>query len=171
MTTDDMAAVHGITTAQASYAAARLIDRGYLEREERGCFSLTASGHIAAKNKMKIVSGPRGPLKGSRKPTADGIRQRAWNVMRIKRSFTLPDLLLVVATGAERNAQVSLQEFLRALRKSGHIGLTGRLVDGTRHGQRYREYQLVRNTGHYAPSLVRSETAVLDNNTGAEVEI
>lgn len=61
-TIDQLAHALPLSHRQISNGAAALINRGYLDRIEAGCYSLTSEGVAAAQRNEKITSGPIGPL-------------------------------------------------------------------------------------------------------------
>ena len=122
----------GLTRRQASRAARLLIRKGLVERVEVGCFRLTPDGERAVTDGIEITAGPNAPLETVRRPMVDTLRQRAWTAMRIKRAFTIADLLVAGTQGSERNAAHNLQIYLRNLARAGVVRRMKRRVAGTR---------------------------------------
>lgn len=79
---------------------------------------------------------------------------KTWNAMRMLRHFTVGELTAVVAT----STQHSVANYASALSSAGFLRMR-RTADGP------ALYQLVRNTGPVAPSIVDRRRAVYDHNT------
>lgn len=95
-----------------------------------------------------------------------GLRQRAWWVMRRRISFTLPELLSTLADGTERDATSNLGKYLRALAKAGIIRLEPERQAGTAlTSPGYHRYQLIINKGRKAPVWRASGNTVFDPNS------
>ena len=60
------------------------------------------------------------------KANENGLRMRAWWVMRRRVEFTVPELLATVADGTEGDAHRNLQHYLRALQRAGIVAALGR---------------------------------------------
>ena len=96
-----------------------------------------------------------------------GLRQRAWWVMRRRIIFTLPELLLTLADGKERDATSNLGKYLRALGKAGIIKREADRQSGialTSNG--HIRYQLIINSGRKAPVWRAKSGTVFDPNSG-----
>ncbi|WP_170431904.1 hypothetical protein [Ruegeria arenilitoris] len=157
---------------QISDAASALVRRGYVERVETGCFQLTGNGLIAAQSHEQITSGPNGAISVTRKTGANTLRQRAWNVMRIQRRFTIPDLLTAAATGEEALAANNLQRYCRQLCRAGILRKLPKRQRGsalTSNG--YTQFTLVQDLGHLAPVYRGKTKAVFDHNSGKEMAL
>ncbi len=161
-----------LTRRQVTDAAFVLARKGFVKRVRTGCFRLTLAGELAVASGVVITSGPNAPFEAARRPMADTLRQRAWTAMRIQRGFTINDLLVASADGAERNAVRNLQRYLAALSTAGVVRRMKRRVAGTRLGSGgFLKYQLLMDLGEIAP-VVRSARGVLhDHNSGLELTL
>lgn len=95
-----------------------------------------------------------------------GLRQRAWWVMRRRISFTLPELLATLADGTERDAAGNLRKYISALVLAGIIKREAERQPGaalTSNG--YHRYQLVVNAGRKAPVWRAKNGTVYDPNS------
>lgn len=107
--------------------------------------------------------------RGRGRPPADkgrGLRERAWWLMRTRPAFTLDDLLLTLAEGAERDPASNLGRYIRGLERVGVLQRLQRRIPGrapTSNG--HVIWRLVRDLGRAAP-LVRA-AGVWDPNAGA----
>lgn len=96
-----------------------------------------------------------------------GLRQRAWWVMRRRISFALPELLLTLADGTERDAASNLGKYLRALAKAGIVKReAGRQAGTALTSNGHIRYQLIINAGREAPVWRVKADAVYDPNSG-----
>jgi DNA-binding MarR family transcriptional regulator len=155
----------GLTTVQVSKAAALLIGRGYIERVDRGCFQLTEAGRAARDQGVTIESGVTGPTRALGKPRRTSIRQRAWNAMRITRTFTVPEIVTAVARAGDGNIEENLRRYVRELATAGYLSRGARRRPGTAPGSNgFPVYSLVRDTGPVAPVWSQKHRAIHDFN-------
>ena len=92
----------------------KLRKHGFLEKTERGCYKLTRAGRAFVAQGAKLRSGPQGPRTG-RVVQQGSLRARAWAAMRIKRKFSIADLVMLCARGGERDIVSNIGKYLRAL--------------------------------------------------------
>ena len=160
----------GLSRHQISMAATALITKGLLERTEVGCFQLTDEGRAAQACGLQITSGPNGPISADRKPLINTLRQRAWNVIRMKRKFAIPDLLIAATMGDELMAKNNLQRFCRALCRAGVIRqLPSKQRGDALSSPGFSRYALVDDLGPIAPSYRQSRSALFDHNAQKEL--
>ena len=171
LTVAELAEQLDLTTEQVSQAAGLLVRRGLLERVVRGCFQLTTEGADAVAAGIEIKSGPAN-LTERKVPTRGrpSLQQRAWNVMRLRRRFTVPELVMVAAKDDDAGPDDTVQRYLRALARAGFAQVVDRRPEGRR-AAICKVYALLKDTGHVAPSVVRRGRAVFDHNTGEEVAL
>lgn len=158
-----------LTRRQVSDAAAALLRREYLMRMARGCYQLTSAGQAAAAAGEVITSGPRGPH-GKVRIVRNTIRDRAWRAMRIRRRFTIRDLVADARTEADAAPENNLQRYVAALGKAGYLIETPRRAKGVvRSSNGFKIWCLVRNTGPQAPVIRPASASLHDPNTGEDV--
>ncbi|MBI3445598.1 MAG: MarR family transcriptional regulator [Magnetospirillum sp.] len=156
-------ATGGMTHRQISAACARLIERGYMERVEKGCFRATGSGLLAHQRGERITSGPRGTMERKR-PVRNSLSTRLWRAMRLLKKFTLPALLELSARD-EKAAESQAGRYLRGLEKTGYIHRLSRREDGTAlTSNGFIRWSLINDTGDLPP-IVRGNGTVFDPNT------
>lgn len=161
----DIAEALGLSHSQVSQASALLIARGLVERIDRGCFQLTDTGRAARDAGETIETGITGPTRALRRPGRTTIRQRAWNAMRIARSFTVPDITTAVARDGDGNVSENLRRYVRALADAGYLTRSLRRRPGTAPGSNgYPVYSLARDTGPVAPVVSQKSGGVHDFN-------
>lgn len=109
--------------------------------------------------------------KGQTSPrtVTQGLRQRAWWVIRKRGLFTLPELLATLADGSERDAIGNLGKYVRALEKAGIVRREAERQPGaalTSNG--HLRYRLIVNAGRKAPVWRAKPGTVYDPNSGIE---
>lgn len=158
-----------LTRRQVSDAASILLRRSYLERMAVGCYQLTDAGRAAATAGEAITSGPKGP-RDRVSPVRNSLRERAWRAMRIRRVFTIHDLITDAATEADRNPSDNLARYLRALTSARYLAEAPRRSPGTAlTSNGYKRWRLLRDSGPRAPAVLSKVAAVHDFNTGEDV--
>lgn len=166
----DLAAELELPRDQVSQAAALLIGRGLVERVERGCFQLTEVGQAAVSAGETIETGVTGPSRALRKPRRQSIRQRAWNAMKIQRTFTVPSLTTAVATAQDGDVEENLRRYCAELCKAGVLSVSSRREPGTAPSSNgFAVYTLARLLGPLAPVYSRARRAIHDFNSGADL--
>ena len=139
-------------------AVQRLKRRELVLIDAPGCYIATSAGIAWVSSGQKLSSGQATPRPRN---TTRGLRQRAWWVIRARKTFSLPELLLTLADGSEKDAAGNLGRYLKRLSQAGFLALTGRRAE-TGH----LRYRVTRNNGRLAP-VVRTKTReVFDPNTG-----
>ena len=92
--------------------------------------------------------------KGQQSPrtVTTGLRQRAWWILRNRKSTTLPELLSTIADGHEKDAESNVGRYLRALVKAGILSVAkDRVPGGAMTSNGYKRYCLVVDCGEDAP--------------------
>lgn len=117
-TAKDVELATGMTAKQVENALGKLKKHELIEQTRPGCLRLTAAGKAAAEGGAKLHSGPNGRQPGSRGHT-DGMRVRAWRAMRVRRKFSVADLVGLCAQGGERDPESNLLKYIRALTRAG----------------------------------------------------
>lgn len=162
----DLVTCMELTPRQVTNAAANLLRRGYLTLCDGVVYQLTEAGLAAAEAGEVIKGGPKGQVKLIK----GTIRQRAWCAMRIRRSFTIGELVADAAEPDEGQPRDNIGRFLSRLAQAGYVREQPRRAPGTAIGSNgFKRYSLVRNTGPKAP-VFRSELGVIfDPNLGEDV--
>lgn len=120
LTIDQIDAALPIGRKQIATAAAKLIQRAFIQRLETGVYALTSTGRRALEDGASLTSGPhRGRRKIARH--RDTLQQRAWTAMRLNASFTIPDIAMLAARPQDRDATGSLQRFFHRLTRAGYL--------------------------------------------------
>ncbi|WP_145925929.1 hypothetical protein [Shinella sp. HZN7] len=170
-TIDELEAALGLTKRQVSDGAAKLAYRKYLCRMAVGCYQLTDLGLEAAASGEVITSGPIGPdSKTVRSKVRNTFRDRVWRSMRMRRQFTVGDLVADAATEADADPDNNVSRYLRWLRLAGYVTEMRARQPGTKvTSNGFKRYSLAKDTGPVAPAY-RPKTGTLhDYNLGEDV--
>ena len=138
---------------------------------EGGRYTLTPAGRAFLESGKRLTSGPRGPQPGKRLYRGT-LRERAWHLMRIRRKFSLGDILERLPRDGQRDAESNIGKYVRALARAGFLTEIRRKKDKTdpptSNGN--KRYLLVddRDTGPQAPRWLPRRGCVYDPNTERE---
>ncbi|MFZ4539300.1 hypothetical protein [Propionivibrio sp.] len=132
--------------------------RRFVVSEAYGVYRPTAAGSEWLASGRIIPDGHSFPRPRTQ---SRGLRQRAWWVIRARRTVTLPGLLTSLADGTEKNASGNLSKYLRSLSLAGFLK-----VLALKAGNGVLRYQVVRNNGRGAPVVRQAVGEVYDPNTG-----
>lgn len=158
-----------LTPKQVENAANTLRRNGLLSRSDEGCYMLTTAGHEALKHGAHVTSGPHNANQTGRRVRTDTLRVRIWRAIRIRRKFTVPEIISLVADGTERGDITSnVQKYIRALAKAGYLVELPRREAGaaiTSNGYKRWWLQDDKDTGPKAPVWSREKQRVYDPNT------
>ncbi|HRD35476.1 MAG TPA: hypothetical protein PLR02_14640 [Rhodocyclaceae bacterium] len=143
--------------------AATLRRRKLIESPARGVYRITQAGRDWLASGRTIASG-----QGRRRiERTNGLRERAWWLMRELRKFTVADLLTTLADGSERDAHGNLGRYLSVLEQAGVVQRMRRRVPGaavTSNG--HILWWLKRDLGRMAPVWRQRHRTVYDPNSG-----
>lgn len=168
-TIDQLAEDLDLTRRQISDAASCLMRRDYLLRMGTGCYQLSDDGLSAAAKGEVITSGPHNP-RNAPQIVRNTLRQRAWRSMRMRRRFTVLDLVADAATPDDTLPENNLRRYLRELRKAGYVSTGPRRVGGTAlTSNGHKLWVLSRDTGPRAPVFRSAIAAIHDPNLGEDV--
>jgi hypothetical protein len=153
------------TIAQATGSPWRDVVNAVQRIKRRGLVTIVAPGRYAATeagvawvdsgSEIKSGQTTRRPRTATR-----GLRQRAWWVLRARKTLTLAELLATLADGSEKNAADNLRRYLKRLAEAGFLA-----VSPPRAGVAPR-YRVVRDNGRKAPVVRQSAGTVYDPNSG-----
>ncbi|MEM6372344.1 MAG: hypothetical protein AAF727_06145 [Pseudomonadota bacterium] len=159
----DLASETGSSTESVGKASQHLLAKKYIERTRPGCFRITPAGQRAAAQ-GEVITKPR----QRSKPKSDTVTSRAWRAIRIRRTFTVNDLVRDVQRAGDGDAKSAIQHYCTALARAGF--LQGEYVCGAPQGRGVGKcYRLSRDTGVVAPRHIQKDGVVHDFNTGEDV--
>ena len=170
MPTIQLAQLIGVTAKRASKAAAALIARRYAARARIGIYMIRPAGKAALASGIRISSGPidKNASVLARRIT-NSFRDRLWTSMRLRRIFTLRDIVADAEAG-EKDAENDAGRYVRILSSAGYVRTEPGREPGTKPGSNgFKRFRLVKDTGPRAP-LHRSKVGLIhDFNTGEDV--
>lgn len=160
----------GLSRRQISDAAAKLARRGMVARTSPGKYRLTEAGLDAHATGKTITSGPKGPT-NARHILRDTFRERAWRAMRVRKTFTIGEIVADANRSEDETAaRDNARRYISALKSAGYVGELARRVPGTAPGSNgFKRFVLMHNTGPRAPVFRASVNALHDPNTGEDV--
>lgn len=157
----------GLTPKQVADACCTLIKNHLLTRTITGCHKLTGAGKEALVSGANLRPGAKCAGLPGKRLYKDTLRIRVWRAIRIRRKFSVEEIIPLVVDGTERGDCTSnVLKYVLALRKAGY------LVDmPIRGGQRRFWLPDDKDTGPQAPVWRQHASTVYDPNTEAEVAI
>jgi predicted transcriptional regulator len=162
----------GLKPNQVESATQNLHKNGFIKRTEPGCYRITQAGIIALDAKQNMRSGPKGET--NVKIHKNTLRVRIWRAIRIRKSFSIPELEGIVATGDEKDVVSNIGKYLRALETAGYLIRMGKKLRGsslTSNGFLRWRLDPLKDTGPQAPIWRQSKGTLLDPNTGEEISL
>ena len=173
ITEAELATLTALGPQQIEQGILKLRKHGLVEKVGKGCHQLTAAGRAAYEAGAKLRSGPRGGQTGKR-IHKDTLRIRVWRAIRLRRKFSIPDLVSLVAQGGEKDIESNIRKYLKALTLA-HIltELSRREAATALTSNGYKRWWLQdeKNTGPIAPVWRQGAGTVFDPNTETEVAL
>ena len=165
----------GLTPLQVEQASLTLRHNHLLEKTGKGCHKLTSAGKEALAAGASVHSGPRGKRQHGKHIVKDSLRIRIWRAIRIRRKFSVPEIISLVADDTARGDITSnVQKYVRALAKAGYlIEMPKREQGAALTSNGFKRYWLTdeKDTGLNAPIWRAARETVFDPNTGNEIDI
>jgi hypothetical protein len=169
VTEERLAEATRLTPKQVENACGNLIRHGFLMRTGKGCHKLTDAGRAAIAEGARLRSGPKGPQLYGQRSRAPGLRQCAWNVLRMGGKRTIDDILMRSCEGKERDAYSNVRKYVKALARAGYVTrmpTREQALNATSNG--CIRWFLVKDTGPEAPVWRVSRGTIYDPNTETE---
>jgi len=156
----------GLDWRQTTNAARSLLRRGYLHVGGDGRFMLSEAGLIAVQAGEVIRGGPKGQVK----IIPDSFRQRAWRAMKVRRVFTIGEVVADAACGDEGRPRDNAARYINRLAQAGYVKELPRRSPGTAAGSNgFKQFRLIRNSGPKAPVFRTGPCVMHDPNTREDV--
>jgi hypothetical protein len=164
-----------LKSRQVANACALLTEHGYLKREvytddtvKPGCYHLTSLGRTALAEGAKLTSGPKGP-NGKVRPRPDGLRDRAWRLLRIRRKASVPEVVgVLLDAGSDgddiKRAENNLAKYFRQLMRAGYLMEMRREAPQSLTSNGAKRFLLLRDTGELPPIPQIGKKVVYDQN-------
>lgn len=154
---------------QCYNAISRLENQGFLQWTATSTWKVTDAGVKAAKEGFKIGPGSYGPIGNVRRPS-NSLRQRAWAAMRVRKYFTIGDIITDAGRGDEQKEYRNLQRYIRLLCKAGIVGERPQRQMGTVSGSNgFKQFILMRDLGPKSPAYRSTQNAMHDFNSGEDL--
>ncbi|MDO8931357.1 MAG: hypothetical protein Q7U97_03095 [Rhodocyclaceae bacterium] len=162
----------GLTATQVENSCDRLRRHGFLKRTSKGCHQLTPAGREAHEQGLSMRSGPKGPQQYGQRHRDPGMRQRAWNVLRMGKKVTYDDIVMRIVEGEERDAYGNVRKYVRALAQAGYCRpMPQREQPLNEMSNGCIRWMLVSDTGPQAPVVRVSRNVIYDPNLDAEIAL
>lgn len=169
----DLASGLGRTHRQVAKAAAQLARRKWITRERGGAgiYQATTAGLDALAKGATVTSGPVGPNGKIKTPSAT-LRARAWLAMRVRRVFSVGEIVSDASITGEGTLQdrENVARYIARLKDAGYIAEGTHRRPGTAlTSNGFKQFALRRNTGMKPPVYRAKNHEIHDPNTGEDV--
>lgn len=174
VTKEQLVVLTELTPQQITGFTSKLSGHGLLKVTGKGCYKLTDAGKQALAAGGRFRSGPKGKESGICRVLENTLRVRIWRAMRIRRKFSVPELISLVVDGTEADITNNVQKYLGALAKAGYITEMPRREPGTAIGSNgFKRWWLqdAKDTGPQAPVFKARIKTVYDPNTRESIDI
>ncbi|MFD2678019.1 hypothetical protein [Camelimonas lactis] len=167
-TLDALVAHLPIKRAAIVHATSKLVGRGLIVRIRPGHFALAHEGKVfLAEGRAIKVGVTRSPRNGPYRHNS--FTQRAWNAMRIRKRFTVPEIAMLAALETDKAPEDRLSIFFRRLADVGYLSERAERAPGVSPLSRGRiVWTLTKDTGPVAPSVI-GRINIRDHNTGEDI--
>lgn len=158
----------GINRRQFNEAFRRLQIRGWAALAGPDAVQITPAG-IGARERGEFITG--GP-KGRVKVIPDTFRQRCWAAMKVRRTFTIGEIVADAIRDEDGLGQPrdNAARYIRRLCQAGYVREEPRRIRcGTPGSNGFKRFRLMRSTGMRAPIFSEQRALIHDPNTGEDV--
>lgn len=174
ITEDRLLELTELTKRKVQESCRKLCHSGLLEKTAAGCHTITRAGMEALKAGARYRSGPKAPRQSGKRVWKNTARILIWRAIRLRRKFTVPEIITLVADESRGDMTSNVQKYVRALAKAGYlIELPKRESGAALTSNGYKRWWLPndKDTGAQAPVWRADRGTVFDPNTGSEVAI
>lgn len=174
ITDDAVVQITLLNSRQVEQGILKLRKYGLVEKISPACHQLTDAGREAVASGLKLRSGPRGSGQPGKRIHKNTLRIRVWRAIRIRRKFSIPDLVALVAEGGEKDIESNIRKYISALTRAGILTELPRREAGTAlTSNGYKRWWLtdVRDPGPLAPVWRQGANTVFDPNTETEIDL
>ena len=159
LTVDEMVERTSYPRRSVVDACSCLVRRGWVDRLERGCFTLSSDGRHALASGETITSGPTGPLTvRARRPKRRTARDRMWSAIRITRKFDFARLEEISGATAS-----NVQRFVLALCRAGYLAELRRQPGEVPSSNGFKRWLLIEDPGPQTPTI-KADGRIWDPN-------
>ncbi|WP_341990333.1 hypothetical protein [Azorhizobium sp. AG788] len=161
LTTAEMMERTGYTRRDVAKGCVPLLERGWIDRLERGCFILSEEGRRARAAGETITSGPRRPLtQVARRPRRRTVQDKMWSTIRVSRKFDLARLEEMAGAST-----AGARRFVLALARAGYLTELRRQSGEAPTSNGFKRWLLIEDPGPATPVL-KADGRVWDPNLG-----
>ena len=163
-----------LSKRQVQQSCRLLRGSGLLVKTAEGCHTITSAGREALDAGARYRSGPKDSKQSGKRVWKDTARIRIWRAIRIRRKFTVPEIIALVADEERGDMTSNVQKYVRALAKAGYLIELPRREAGTAlTSNGHKRWWLTddKDTGPEAPIWRLERSTVYDPNTLSEVAI
>ncbi|ADE10435.1 hypothetical protein [Sideroxydans lithotrophicus] len=164
-----------LTKRKVQESCRKLCHSGLLEKTGQGCHTITKAGLEALKAGAQYRSGPKDKQQNGKRVWKNTTRIRIWRAIRLRRKFTVPEIITLVADDDARGDITSnVQKYVRALAAAGYLIELPKREQGTSlTSNGYKRWWLTdeKDSGPDAPIWRIGRGTVYDPNTKTEVAI
>ena len=163
-----------LSKRQVQQSCRLLRGSGLLVKTAEGCHTITSAGEEALAAGARYRSGPKDGKQTGKRVWKDTARIRIWRAIRIRRKFTVPEIISLVADESRGDMTNNVQKYVRALAKAGYLIELPRREAGTAlTSNGHKRWWLTddKDTGPEAPIWRLERSTVFDPNTNIEVAI
>lgn len=163
-----------LTKRKVQESCRKLCHSGLLEKTAEGCHTITKAGLEALAAGARYRSGPKDAKQTGKRIWKNTARILIWRAIRLRRKFSVPEIITLVADESRGDMTSNVQKYVRALAKAGYlIELPKREAGSALTSNGYKRWWLTddKDTGPEAPVWRADRSTVFDPNTKAEVAI
>jgi predicted transcriptional regulator len=163
-----------LTKRKVQESCRRLCNSGLLVKTDEGCHTITPAGMEALAAGAKYRSGPKDGKHNGKRIWKNTTRILIWRAIRLRRKFSVPEIIALVADETNGDMTSNVQKYVRALANAGYlIELPKREAGTSLTSNGYKRWWLQddKDTGPEAPVWRAGRGTVFDPNTNVEVSI
>jgi hypothetical protein len=167
MTVEQLEQATGLENVRITRLVTSLDRQGLIQKARWGCYRRTPAGDQALAA-GKVKSGPRSANGVPRR--RGGFTDQIWEVLRMMRKATLPEILEIAGTGGIAYPESVAARYLRRLAVAGVTAVCQNKLPGSaKNSPGFQQHVLVHDLGVKAPIWQPRNRALLDQNTGRPV--
>lgn len=174
ITEERLVMVTGLTKRKVQESCRKLCHSGLLMKTGEGCHTITKAGLEALAAGARYRSGPKDSKQSGKRVWKNTARILIWRAIRLRRKFSVPEIITLVADETRGDMTSNVQKYVRALAKAGYlIELPKREAGTALTSNGYKRWWLTddKDTGPEAPVWRPDRRTVYDPNTRVEVAI
>ncbi len=168
LTPEDLVPMTGMGRKDVVRAVGKLIGKGYAERKDIGCYTLTAEGEAFRASGQKFKPGTYKRTAKHWRPRPNSMRDRLWAAIRIRQKASMPELIELASRDDKERTKAAYDGAWRYIDTLARVGILRELptrAPGTAlTSNGFKRWQLVTDLGPVAPQIRKNATEVYDPN-------